>query len=74
MDSIREFKSSIKSWRSATIVVIDIGVKGVGDSKGEKKLLMEKVNWTKMFLFLVIISKQNMNFFRHTMETIVQWF
>jgi len=36
MDSIREFKSSIHNWRSATIVVIIIGVRGVGDSKGEK--------------------------------------
>jgi hypothetical protein len=36
MDSIRKFKSSIISWRSATIAIIIIGVKGVGDSKGEK--------------------------------------
>jgi hypothetical protein len=36
MDSIRKFKSSIQSWRSITIVVIVIGVKGLGDSKGEK--------------------------------------
>jgi hypothetical protein len=40
MDSIREFKSPIQSWGSATIVVIIIGVRGVGDSKGEKQLLI----------------------------------
>jgi hypothetical protein len=28
------------SWRSTTIVIIIIGVKGVGDSKVEKKLLI----------------------------------
>jgi hypothetical protein len=36
MDSIRKFKRSIQIWRSTTIVVIIIGVKGVKDSKGEK--------------------------------------
>jgi hypothetical protein len=36
MDSIREFKSSIQNWRSSTIVVIIIGIKGVWDNKGEK--------------------------------------
>jgi len=40
MDSIRKFKSFIKSWRSATIVVIVIGVRGVGDNRGEKTLLI----------------------------------
>jgi hypothetical protein len=40
MNSNREFKSSIQSRRFVTIVVIVIGVKGVGDSKGEKKLLI----------------------------------
>jgi hypothetical protein len=40
MDSIRKFKSSIISWRFATIVIIVIGVKGIGDSKGEKQLLI----------------------------------
>jgi hypothetical protein len=40
MDSIREFRSSIHNWRSSTIVVIVIGVKGVGDKKGEKQLLI----------------------------------
>ncbi len=40
MDSIKEFKSSIQSWRFATIVVIVIGVRGVGDNKGEKQLLI----------------------------------
>jgi len=40
MDSIREFKSSIQSWRSATVVVIIIGVRGVADNRGEKTLLI----------------------------------
>jgi hypothetical protein len=40
MDSIRKFKSFIQSWRSATIVVIVIGVRGIGDNKGEKQLLI----------------------------------
>ncbi len=40
MDSIREFKSSIQSWRSTTIVVIIIGVRGVRDNRGEKTLLI----------------------------------
>jgi len=40
MDSIREFRSIIQSWRFATIAIIVIGVRGVGDSKGEKKLLI----------------------------------
>jgi hypothetical protein len=38
MDSIRKFKSLIHSWRFPTIVVI--GVKGIGDNKGEKQLLI----------------------------------
>ncbi len=40
MDSIRKFKSSIQSWRFATITIIVISVRGVGDNKGEKKLLI----------------------------------
>jgi hypothetical protein len=40
MDSIREFKSSIQSWNFATIAIIIISVRGVGDNKGEKKLLI----------------------------------
>jgi hypothetical protein len=40
MDSIRKFRKFIWRWRSATIVVIIIGVRGVGDNKGEKKLLI----------------------------------
>ncbi len=32
-DSIKKFKSYIHSWRFATIVVIVIGVRGVGDNK-----------------------------------------
>jgi hypothetical protein len=33
MDSIKKFKSSIESWRFATIVIIVIGVRGLMDSK-----------------------------------------
>jgi hypothetical protein len=40
MVSIRKFKSYIYSWKSATIVVIVNGVRGVGDSKGERQLLI----------------------------------
>jgi hypothetical protein len=36
MDSIRKFKSFIQSWRFATIIVTIIGVRGIGDNKGEK--------------------------------------
>jgi hypothetical protein len=36
MDSIREFKNYIQSWRSITIVVIVIGVRGIRDIKGTK--------------------------------------
>jgi hypothetical protein len=39
MYSIRKFKSFIQNLRFATIVVIIIGVRGVGDTKGEKQLL-----------------------------------
>jgi hypothetical protein len=40
MDSIREFKSFIQSWRSTTIVIIVINVKRVKDIKGEQQLLI----------------------------------
>jgi hypothetical protein len=40
MDSIREFSNFIQSWRSFTIAITFIGVKGIKDSKGEKKLLI----------------------------------
>jgi len=40
MDSIRKFRNFIWRWRSITIVVIIIGVRGVRDNKGEKKLLI----------------------------------
>jgi hypothetical protein len=36
MDSIREFRIYIQSWKFATIVVIIIGIGGVGDGRGEK--------------------------------------
>jgi hypothetical protein len=40
MDSIREFKNYIQNWKSTTIAIIVIGVRGVGDNKGEQKLLI----------------------------------
>jgi len=40
MDSIRKFRSFIQSWRFVTIVAIVIGVKGIGDNRGEKTLLI----------------------------------
>jgi hypothetical protein len=40
MDLIRKFKNYIKSWRLTTIVVIVIGVRGVGDNKTKKQLLI----------------------------------
>jgi hypothetical protein len=40
MDSIKEFRSFIISWRFVTIVVIIINLRGVGDNKAEKKLLI----------------------------------
>jgi hypothetical protein len=40
MDSIKKFKSSIQSWRFATIIIIIISVRGVGDNKDEKLLLI----------------------------------
>jgi len=36
MDSIREFRSSIQSWRFITIGFIIIGVREVWDNEGEK--------------------------------------
>jgi hypothetical protein len=35
MDSIKEFRSYIQSWKFATIVVIVISVRGVRDNRGE---------------------------------------
>jgi hypothetical protein len=40
MNSIREFINYIQSWRFTTIIIIVIGVRGVGDSKGENQLLI----------------------------------
>ncbi len=40
MDFIREFKFSIQNWRSTTIAIIIIGVRGIKDSKGEQQLLI----------------------------------
>ncbi len=42
MDFIKKLKNSISSWRSTTIAIIIIGVRGVGDSKGEQQLLIIK--------------------------------
>jgi ascorbate-specific PTS system EIIC-type component UlaA len=36
MDSIREFRNSIQSWRSTTIVIIAIGVRVIRNNKIEK--------------------------------------
>jgi len=40
MDSITKFKSSFQSWIFTIIIFIIVGVKGGGNSKGEKKLLI----------------------------------
>ncbi len=40
MDSIRKFINSIQNYRSHTIIVIFIDVKGAQESKGEKQLLI----------------------------------
>jgi len=40
MDFIKVFKSFIQSWRSTTIAIIVISVRGVRDNKGEKQLLI----------------------------------
>jgi hypothetical protein len=40
MDSIKKFLKIIQNWRYATIAIIVIGVRGVGDNKGEKLLLI----------------------------------
>jgi hypothetical protein len=40
MDSIRKFRSSIHSWKFATIAITIIGGRGVRDNKGENQLLI----------------------------------
>ncbi len=40
MNSISKFQNYIQNWGSTTIVVIVIGVRGVGDNKIEKQLLI----------------------------------
>jgi hypothetical protein len=40
MDSNRKFKSSIQTLKFVTIVIIVIGVKGIGDNKYEKRLMI----------------------------------
>jgi hypothetical protein len=37
---IKKFRSFIQNWRSITIVVIIIVVRGIKDSKGEQQLLI----------------------------------
>jgi hypothetical protein len=39
VDSIIIFRNLIQSWRFATIAIIFIGVRGLGDNKSEKQLL-----------------------------------
>ncbi len=54
MDSIKKFISSLQNSNFVIVVVIIVGVRGRVNNKGEKTywLKMEKVNLTKMFLFL----------------------
>jgi hypothetical protein len=76
MDSIRKFKIFIQSWRSPPIVVIVVGVKGVGDNKGETKLLIVdgKGEFDQVVFALENNFKTNMNnFLRCTMEANVLW-
>ncbi len=40
MDFIKKLKNSVQSWRSTTIVIIIIGVKGIRDNKSEQQLLI----------------------------------
>jgi hypothetical protein len=78
MDSIRVFKSFIRSWRSTTIIIIVVGVRGIRDSKGEKQLLI--VDGEGEFDQDVLIIGNNFktqfmnNFLKRTMEANVLWF
>jgi hypothetical protein len=78
MDSIRVFKSFIQSWRSTTIIIIVVGVRGIRDSKGEKQLLI--VDGEGEFDQDVLIIGNNFktqfmnNFLKRTMEANVLWF
>jgi hypothetical protein len=40
MDSNREFRNFIQSWKFVTIAIIIINVRGVKGNKGEKQLLI----------------------------------
>ncbi len=40
MDSNRKFRSFIQTLKFVTIVIIVIGVKGIGDSEYEKRLMI----------------------------------
>jgi len=40
MDSIIKFSSSIQNWRFTVVAIINIGVRGIEDNKGEKQLLI----------------------------------
>ncbi len=78
MDSIRVFKSFIQSWKSTTIIIIVVGVRGIRDSKGEKQLLI--VDGEGEFDQDVLIIGNNFktqfmnNFLKRTMEANVLWF
>jgi hypothetical protein len=41
MDSIREFLIFLQSWSFVTIAIIIVDVRGGGNNKGEKQLLIE---------------------------------
>jgi hypothetical protein len=59
----------------STIIIIIIGVRGVGDNKGEQQLLI--IDGEGEFDQDVFVFGNNFkmkNFLRHTMEAIVQWF
>jgi hypothetical protein len=60
-----------------TIVVIVTGVRGIGDNKGEKKLLITngKVEFNpKKITFGNNFKIEYEQFLRHTMEANVLWF
>jgi hypothetical protein len=40
MDLFREFQNFIQSWKSTTIAIIIIGVRGIGHSKTKNQLLI----------------------------------
>ncbi len=40
MDSIKEFRSFLQSWKFTTIIIIIVDVRGRGNNKGENQLLI----------------------------------